>query len=146
VRIVGRRKKKLIVAFQFQFANQAAWRCDTCRSQGLETRRRCGWLVPNGGGRLTPSLLTRAAQKRSEHGQGAAATTGDQHVVWARRGARATECPKSYISSESLAWIERYQAGRVFGFGDVLTLPARAVDAFCVLETEIAKEKRDGDE
>ena len=119
MRFVGRRKKKLVVAFHFRFANQAAWRCDTCRAQGLEVRRRCGWLT---------------RQREPEK------------VIWARRGARTTECPRSYITPESLALMERYQAGRVFGFGDVLTLGARVVDAFSVLELEIAREKRDGNE
>ena len=91
-----------------------------CRSQGLEVRRRCGWLPE------------AAAQP--------------EKVIWARRGARSTQCPTSFISAESLAWIERYQAARVFGFGDVMDLPARTVDAFCVLELELAREKRHGDE
>ena len=39
-----RRKKKLLVAFHFQFSNQAGWECDACRRSGLEIRRRCGWL------------------------------------------------------------------------------------------------------
>ena len=91
-----------------------------CRSQGLEMRRRCGWLSE------------AAAQP--------------EKVIWARHDARSTQCPTSFISAESLAWIERYQAGRVFGFGDVMELPARTVDAFCVLELELAREKRHGDE
>lgn len=57
-----------------------------------------------------------------------------------------TECPQSYITAESLAWIEAYQAGRVFGFGDVSELSARTVDAFCVLELEVAKERKHGEE
>ena len=42
--------KKLIVAFHFQFANQAGWRCDACRRNGLEKKRRCGWLAARRGG------------------------------------------------------------------------------------------------
>ena len=91
-----------------------------CRSQGLELRRRCGWVSAAG---ETP-----------------------EKVVWARRGARSTECPQSFITADSVAWIERYQAGRVFGFGDVLQLPAKTVDAFCVLELETAREKKHGEE
>ena len=91
-----------------------------CRSQGLEVRRRCGWL--------------------------AEAASQPEKVIWARHGARSTECPTSFISAESLGWIERYQAARVFGFGDVMELPARTVDAFCVLELELAREKRHGEE
>ena len=91
-----------------------------CRLQGLQVRRRCGWDPES------------AAQP--------------EKVIWARRSARVSECPKSYITAESLAWIEAYQAGRVFGFGDVFELPARTVDAFCVLELELAKEKKHGEE
>jgi hypothetical protein len=54
---------------------------------------------------------------------------------------RLNECPKSLISPESEEWLERFQVGRVFGFGDLSSLPARAVDAFCVLEKELAVER-----
>lgn len=91
-----------------------------CRSQSLEARRRCGWLRRPG--------------------------DAPEKVIWARGGAVAPECPRSFITAESLAWIERYQAGRVFGFGDVLGLPARTVDAFCVLQLELAREKKHGEE
>ncbi len=29
--LYGRRKKKLLIAFHFQFSSPAAWNCDTCR-------------------------------------------------------------------------------------------------------------------
>ena len=48
VRAVGGREKKLIVAFHFQFSNQAGWECDACRRAGLEVRRRCGWTARGG--------------------------------------------------------------------------------------------------
>jgi hypothetical protein len=115
-----RRKKKLIVAFHFQFSNQAAWKCDTCRSQGLEKKRRCGWL---------------------DEGQ-----RGPERLVWARRQLRLTECPKSLITPQSEEWLERYQVGRVFGFGSMNELPARVVDAFCVLEKELAAERNHDEE
>ena len=113
----GERKKKLIVAFHFQFANPAAWKCDTCRAQRLEGRRRCGYIQP--------------------------AARGPEKIVWMRAGARVTECPRSLISPDSIAWLESYQAGRTFGFGDIKNLPARTIDAFSILEMELAAEKRD---
>ena len=91
-----------------------------CRSQGLAVRRRCGWQ--------------RGSAEQPEN------------VIWARRNARVSECPKSYITAASLAWIEEYQTGRAFGFSDVSGLPARTVDAFCVLELELAREKEHGEE
>lgn len=61
--------------------------------------------------------------------------------MWARRTVRLSECPKSLITPESEEWVERYQVGRVFGFGDLIAMPARLVDAFCVLEKELAAER-----
>ena len=114
----GRRTKKLTVAFHFLFANQAAWRCDTCRSQGLERKRRCGWVKD-----IEPS-----AQK--------------PRVVWARNGVAVSHCPKSVITGESLALVEEYQARRVFNdFQRTAEMPAKAVDAFCLLEQLMAKER-----
>src|SRR6185312_6070681 len=37
-------KKKLTVAFHFLSGNQAGWKCESCRRQGLEGTRRCGWI------------------------------------------------------------------------------------------------------
>jgi hypothetical protein len=50
------------------------------------------------------------------------------------------------ITPESSEWLERYQVGRVFGFGDLSSMPARLVDAFCVLEKELAAERNHDDE
>src|SRR5690606_32879292 len=92
VRPDRRRKKKLTVAFHFQISNQAAWKCDTCRKQGLEKKRRCSWIGPP-----DPS-----------------------RVVWARADVRLGTCPKSYITAQSIDWLERYHVQRTFGFGDVM--------------------------
>jgi hypothetical protein len=115
MRAFGSRKKKLIVAFQFQYANQTAWRCDSCRAQGLDRKRRCGWLP--------------------------AAQVAAPRIVWVGRSVRLTECPKSMLSAESVGWIEQYQIARAFGFGRLYGLPARTVDAFCVLEAERSAER-----
>jgi hypothetical protein len=111
----GRRTKKLTVAFQFLFANQAAWKCDTCRSQGLEKKRRCGWLnFPD----------------------------ESQRTVWARKGVAVSRCPKSLITGDSLSFIEDYQTRKVLGgLGDVNELPARKADAFILLEQLVGKER-----
>jgi hypothetical protein len=111
----GRRTKKLTVAFQFLFANQAAWKCDTCRSHGLEKKRRCGWLT-------FPDEAPR--------------------TVWARNGVAVSKCPKSLITGESLSFLEDYQAGKSLGsLGNIHELPARSVDAFTLLEQLVAKER-----
>ena len=110
------RTKKLIVALHFQFANQAAWGCDDCRRRGLEGQRRCGWSEDQ-----SPS-----------------------RAVWGRAGVTSTECPRSFISAESLAYIEEFFTWKLFGNVDYYSLPAKTVDAFFVLEREWLKEQRNG--
>jgi hypothetical protein len=112
-----RRTKKLIVALQFQFANQAAWGCDDCRRRGLEEQRRCGW-------------------QRHSH--------DNARAVWARANTVATQCPRSLISADSLAYIEEFFTWKLFGGMDHYALAAKTVDAFFVLEREWLKEKRNG--
>lgn len=65
--------------------------------------------------------------------------------MWAKRGIAIYECPTSFITGESLTFVEEYNARRQFGFGDVGTLPARTVDAFHVLEREFVSERLHAD-
>ncbi len=110
MRADGRRKKKLIVAFHFQSSNQAGWRCDQCRRQGLEEKRRCGWLPEErrGAGRL----------------------------VWVRGRVGAEECPKSLVTAHSVEWLERFLAWKFAGGGALDELEAREADAILTLERE----------
>jgi hypothetical protein len=101
-------------------SNAAAWRCDVCRSRGLTEKRCCGWL-----------------EKKAPAGG---------RPVWARRGVAVAECPKSYITPQSLTWIEEFHIRKLFGFGDVTELPARTVDAFCTLERESIAERMHANE
>ena len=110
----GGRTKKLIVAFHFQNGNQAGWRCGECRKDGLEAKRRCGWLAES----------QRGARK----------------VVWARRPVYLETCPRSYITAESTTLVEAFAAWKLLGGGDPGSLAARAADAFCVLENELRVE------
>ena len=78
----GERKKKLIVAFHFvtasqQFPDRAGWNCESCRQNGLEVKRRCGFLEDD---------------KR-----------GQPRIVWGRKHTQTDECPKSLVTGESLA-------------------------------------------
>ena len=104
------RNKKLIVAFHFHLANQAAWKCDDCRARGLESQRRCGW-----------SGVEHPAAGRP---------------VWVRRNAVSRECPKSYISADSAAWLDQFFVWKLGGGSGLMELPARTGDAFLVLERE----------
>lgn len=45
------------------------------------------------------------------------------------------------VTPQSMEFLEHWQAARAFGFGDIRMLPARTVDAFCVLENESAMER-----
>jgi hypothetical protein len=56
------------------------------------------------------------------------------------RGPRLTlgECPVSYVTGESAAWLEEFYAYLMFPSGvTVLEWPARQVDAFAVLLREL---------
>ena len=112
------RKKKLIVAFHFQFANQSGWNCDTCRRNGLESKRRCGFI---------------AGELR-----------GEPRIVWGRRQVHTEECPKSFIRSESTALVEEFVVRRRLGISDTLDLDAKKVDAFLILREQMEREEADG--
>ena len=114
MRAHGSRKKKLVVAFHFQFANQAAWKCDLCRKSGLEVRRRCGWTHTDSGGEGLP--------------------------IWARGRVSTANCPTSHVTAESMSLIEEFHAWKLFGAGNFYDLPARVVEAFFVLENELRQE------
>jgi len=107
--------ERLIVAFHFQFANRAAWKCDICRKSGLEKKRRCGWM---------PSI-----------------DAGMPAVVWARNNVVVASCPTSFITAESVALLEEFHVWKLFGASDAYRLPARLVDAIFIIENELRSEK-----
>jgi hypothetical protein len=115
VRAERRRTKKLIVAFHFLRGDGARWECDACRKQGLEARRRCGFLP---------------AERRSA-----------KRIVWARGRASTEECPKSLITAESIELLERFLASKAWGWKDPT---AREADAFLALEQELRAEGLNG--
>jgi len=51
----------------------------------------------------------------------------------------------SYVSAQSLAWIEEFVVWKNSGGADWKLMEARAVEAFCILESEAAKEARNGE-
>lgn len=118
MRLERGRTKKLIVAFHFQFSNPAAWKCEDCRKSRLEIKRRCG--------RLAKALETAP------------------RVVWARKKVSTTECPRSLISGQSLAWLEEFHACKRLGYPDVRTLTAREGHAMLILEQEYSVEVSGG--
>lgn len=58
--------------------------------------------------------------------------------MWAKSGAVSTICPKSWITAQSMAWIEEYLVRRKLGPKGIEGLSARHVEAFLVLEHELA--------
>ena len=119
MRTVRRRTKKLIVAFHFHlFSNQAGWKCDECRRAGLDVKRRCGWRTP----------LHDAPER----------------VVWARKHAATGMCPKSFITAQSLAWLEEFVVRRKLGQKWPEDLGARETEAFLILESEWEAETQNG--
>ena len=113
MRAERRPTKKLIVAFHFLRGDGSRWECDACRKQGLETRRRCGFLPPE--------------------------QRGAKRTVWARGQVSTEECPKSLMTAESIELLERFVAARAWGCKDPT---AREADAFEALEQELC-ERRD---
>ncbi len=67
-------------------------------------------------------------------------------MVWARSGVATTECPRSFITAESAAWVEEFQVWKRLGYPDVARMPARQVEAMLVLEGELTEEVRRGQE
>jgi hypothetical protein len=124
VRAERARKKKLIVAFHFQLANEqfagrTGWDCDSCRRHGLEVSRRCGFLPE---------------ERR-----------GAQRIVWARRHVQSEECPKSLVTGTSLALLEEFLVRRRLGIQELPEdTEARRVDAFLILREQMEREDRDG--
>jgi hypothetical protein len=64
-------------------------------------------------------------------------------VVWARKGVATETCPKSYISAESLGWLERFFAWKRLGHIGDGALNARDAEALLILEKEWAAGKRE---
>jgi hypothetical protein len=116
------RKKKLIVAFHFQaaneqFAGRAGWDCDKCRKHGLDVSRRCGFIP---------------LERR-----------GPARVVWGRKQIQSEECPKSLVTGTSLALLEEFLVRRRLGIQESLETEARKIDAFLILREQMEREERD---
>jgi hypothetical protein len=59
-------------------------------------------------------------------------------VIWARKSVATMVCPKSFITAQSLAWVEEYLVRRKLGQKGIEGLGARQVEAFLILEHELA--------
>ena len=63
--------------------------------------------------------------------------------MWARKHIVVKTCPRSYITAESLALVEEFFVRRRLGMRGSPELAARQVDAFVILEKELAAERND---
>jgi hypothetical protein len=57
---------------------------------------------------------------------------------------QSEECPKSFVTGESLALVEEFFVRRRLGIEDSPDLEARKVDAFLILRDEMEREELDG--
>lgn len=89
-----------------------------CRKAGLERARRCGFLT-----NIDPP-------------QGP--------PVWARKSIALQTCPRSFVTSESQAFVEEFLVRRRFGAIEIRELSAKQVEAFAWLEKEFTAEIKDG--
>jgi len=65
--------------------------------------------------------------------------------VWACKGAAAGACPKSYITAESLAWVERFLVWKRLGYLGNGELNAKDAEALLILEQEWTEKRERGD-
>lgn len=111
------RAKKLIVAFHFHRSRQAGWKCDACRRNGLDRKRRCGYLETDQRGPLV--------------------------TVWTGGGVGVTECPKPIIHSFSLMCLEGFFASKLGSGAERWDeISAKVMDAWQVLAEELRKEEQ----
>ena len=61
-------------------------------------------------------------------------------VVWASGSVAIEVCPKSFVTAQSMAWIETYLVRRKLGQKGIDGLTAREVEAFLILEHEIEEQ------
>ncbi len=57
-----------------------------------------------------------------------------------------TECPRSLITGESVAWLEQFHAWKRLGFPDARRLTAREGHAMLILEQEYGVEVSGGED
>lgn len=60
------------------------------------------------------------------------------HLVWARHDVATDTCPKSFVTAQSLGWMEQFFVWRKLAYRRTEVLSAREVEAFMILENEIA--------
>ena len=83
----------------------------------MEKRRRCGWLAPEEA--IPPE------------------------PVWVKNDLVVFECPKSFVSGQSLVFLDAFAVHKNLGSPIEDHWTARKVDAFLVLTAELTREARE---
>ena len=65
-------------------------------------------------------------------------------MVWARKGVATCTCPKSFITAQSLVWLEEFAVRRKLRQSWPDQLGAREAEAFLILESEWEAETQNG--
>jgi hypothetical protein len=71
-------------------------------------------------------------------------TAGGDRVVWARKSASTHSCPRSFVTAQSMAWLEEFLVRRRLGQRWPEELGAREAEAFLILEAEWQAELQNG--
>ena len=61
-------------------------------------------------------------------------------VVWGRKGVVCGACPRSYVTAESVGWLEEFLVRRQLGGVGSEAVSARKAEAFVVLQRELERE------
>ena len=72
------------------------------------------------------------------------AERGEPRIVWGRGQVHVDECPKSYVTGDSISLLEEFFVLQALGTKVSATAPARTVDAFLILREQVDKEERNG--
>jgi hypothetical protein len=81
-------------------------------------RRRCGWV---------PAALETPAR-----------------VVWARGQVSTDVCPRSFVTAESIGWVEEFLLRKWLRLALPAELSMRQAEAFLILEQQLMLEKSGG--
>lgn len=63
--------------------------------------------------------------------------------MWARRRTVSMQCPKSYVTAQSLTWIDEFALWRRQGTAGYADTEAKKLDAFLILEAQLAAENNE---
>ncbi|MEX2263561.1 MAG: hypothetical protein WD696_16510 [Bryobacteraceae bacterium] len=64
--------------------------------------------------------------------------------MWARNGSTLTTCPTSFVSAQSIAWLESYFVWRTLRHELTDEMDARQAEAFLILEREMERKEQNG--